>query len=75
MHLLGQLCMIVYVRDGNSDRLFEFENSNCPPSLSKHGVLRSGQMSDLLSCWEVDCPSDFDEADTKLIHGANMVHF
>ena len=44
-------------------------------SLSKHGVLRTGQKSDLLSCLEVDCPSDFDEADVKLIDGAHMVHF
>ena len=48
--------------------------TDCPPSLSKHGVLRSGQKSDLLSCLEVDCPSDFDEADAKLIDDAHMVH-
>ena len=75
MHLLGQLYMIVYVRERTSYRPFEVENSDCPPSLSKHGVLRSGQKSDLLPCRGVDCPSDFDEADTKLIDGANMVHF
>ena len=62
------------VREGNSDRLFEVENADCPPSLSKHGVLRSGQKSDLLSCLEVDCPSDFDKADSKLFDGAHMVH-
>ena len=75
MHLLGQLYMTMHVREGNSDRLFEVENADCPPSLSKHGVLRSGQKSDLLSCLEVDCPSDFDEADAKLIDGAHVVHF
>ena len=62
------------VREGNSDRLFEVENADCRPSLSKHGVLRSGQKSDLLSCLEVDYPSDLDEADPKLIDGAHMVH-
>ena len=31
------------VREGNSDRLFEVNNTDCPPSLSKHGVLRSCQ--------------------------------
>ena len=46
-----------------------------PPSLYKHGVQRSDQKSDLLSCLEVECPSDFDEADAKLIDGAHMVHF
>ena len=75
MHFLGQLYMTMHVREGNSDRLFEVENSDCPPSLSKHGVLRSGQKSDLLSCLEVDCPSDFDEADAKRIDGAHVVHF
>ena len=65
----------MHVREGNSDRLFEVENADCPISVSKHGVLRSGQKSDLLPCLEVDCPSDFDEADAKLINGAHMVHF
>ena len=74
MHLLGQLCMTMHVREGNSDRMFEVKNADCPPSLSEHGVLRSGQKSDLLSCLEVYCPSDFDEADGKLIDGAHMVH-
>ena len=74
MHLLRQLCMTLHVREGNSDCLFEVENAECQPSLSKHGVLRSGQKSDLLSCLEVDYPSDFDEADVKLIDG-HMVHF
>ena len=32
-------------------------------------------MSDLLSCLEVECPSDCDEADAKLIDHAHMVHF
>ena len=75
MHLLGQLYTIVYIRQGTSYRLFEVDNSDCLPSLSKHGILRNGQKSDLLPCWEVDCPSDFDEADAKLIDVANMVHF
>ena len=75
MHLLGQLCMTLHVREENSDRLFEVENADCPPCLSKHGVLRNSQKSDLLSCLEVDYPSDFDEADATLIDGAHMVIF
>ena len=74
-HLLGQLYMTMHARERNNDSLFEVENADCPPSLSKHGVLRSGQKSELLSCVEVDCPSDFDEADAKLIDRAHMVHF
>ena len=74
-HLLKQLYMTMHVRERNNDRVFEVENADCPPSLSKHGVLGSGQKSELLSCVEVDCPSDFDEPDAKLIDRANMVHF
>ena len=66
-HLLKQLCMTMHVRERNNDCLLEVENADCPPSLSKYGVLRSGQKSELLSCVEVDCPSDFDEADAQLI--------
>ena len=62
------------MREENSDRLFEVGDADCTPSLSKHGVLRSGQKSDVLSCLEVDCPSDFDEAASKLIDSAHMVH-
>ena len=78
MHVLGQLYMTMHVtvREGNGDRLFEVENADCPPSLTKHGVLRSGQKSDMLSCLEVDCSSYFDETDTKLIviDGDHMDH-
>ena len=75
MHLLGQLYMPMHARVGNSDRLFEVENTDCSPSLSKHGVLRSRHKSDLLSRLEVDCQSDFHEADAKLINGAHMKLF
>ena len=74
MHLLGQLYISLQVREGNTDSLFEVENLDAPPSLSKHGKLRSYQKSDLVSCLETDSPSDFDEADVKLIDGASMVH-
>ena len=60
IHLLGQLYMTMHVREGNSDRMFEVENADCPPSVSKHGFPRSGQKPDLLFCLEVYCPSDFD---------------
>ena len=39
------LYMTMHVRERNNDRLFEVENADCPPSLSKHGILRSGQKS------------------------------
>ena len=67
--------MTMHVRERNNDRLFEVENADCPPSLSKHVVLRSGQNSELLSCVEVDCPSDVDEADAKLIDRAHVAFF
>ena len=75
LHLLGQLYISLQVREGNADRLFEVENTDVPPSLSKHGNLRSGQKSDLVPCLEADSPSDFNETDVKLIDGASMVHF
>ena len=65
----------MHVRERNIDRLFEVGNADCPPSLSQHDVLRRDQKSDLLSCLEVECPSDFDETDAKLIDGAHMVDF
>ena len=34
-HLLRQLYMAMHVRGRNSDRLFEVENADCPPSLFK----------------------------------------
>ena len=69
-----ELYTIVYVWQGTSYRLFEVENSDCPPSLSKHGILRNGQKSDLQPCWEEYCTSDVHEADAILIDGATMVH-
>ena len=74
-HLLRQLYMTMHVRERNSDRLFEVENADCPPSLYKHGILRSDQKSDLLSCLEVECPSDVHEDEAKLIDGAHLVYF
>ena len=74
MHSLGQLYISLQVREGNTDSLFEVENTDVPPSLSKHGNLRSGQKSDLVSCLETDSTSDFDEPDVKLIDGASLVH-
>ena len=56
-HLLRQLCMTMHDRERNSHRLFEVGNADYPRSLSKLGVLRSDQKSDLLSCLEVECPA------------------
>ena len=62
MHLLGQFYISLQVRVANADSLFEVENTDVPPSLSKLGNLRSGQ-KDLVSCLETDSTSDFYEAD------------
>ena len=75
MHLPGQQYISLQVREGNDVCLFEVENTDVPPSLSKHGNLRSGQKSDLVPCLVADSPSDFNEAFVKLIDGASMVHF
>ena len=74
MHLLGQLYMLVYAREGPSYRCLK---SRIPIVHHPYQtwLLRNGKKSDLLPCWEVDCQSDFDEADAKLVDGANVVHF
>ena len=42
-----------------------------PNILIKTWILRSGQMSDLVVlCLKINLPSEFDEADLKLIDGA-----
>ena len=51
-HLQIQLYMTMHVRERNSDRLFEVENADCPPSLSKHGILRSDQKSTGYPAWK-----------------------
>ena len=75
MHLLGQL----YTWQCTSGKVIataclKSRMPNVHRFLSKHGVVRSGQKSDFISCLEVDCLSDFDEADAKLIDDADMVH-
>ena len=49
---LGQLYMTMHVREGNSDHMFEVENADCPPPLSKHGIPRSGQKPDFNPAWK-----------------------
>ncbi len=74
LRLLGQLYVSLQVREGDIDSLFAVENLDAPPSLSKNGKLRNGQKSHLVSCLQTASPSDFGEADVKLIDGASMVH-
>ena len=53
MHLLTHIYMMtMHVRERNSDRLFEVENADCPPSLSKHGVLRSDKSRTCYPAWK-----------------------
>ena len=51
-HLFLQLCITSQVRDSKLDELFCHENQQFPPSLSDDGMLRSGNKSDLLACFE-----------------------
>ena len=74
LHLLGQLYISLQVMEGNADSLLEVENTDVQLSLSKHGDLRSGQKSDLVSCLETNSILNFDEAEVELIDGASLVN-
>ena len=51
-HLFSQLYIASQVSDSNLDEFFCHENQQFPPSLSDDGMLRSGNKSDLLACFE-----------------------
>ena len=51
-HLFSQLYIASQVRDSTLDEFFCHENQQFPPSLSDDGMLRSGNKSDLLACFE-----------------------
>ena len=51
-HLFSQLFIASQVSDSNLDGFFCHENQQFPPSLSDDGMLRSGNKSDLLACFE-----------------------
>ena len=73
IHFLGQLYISLQVTKSHAYSLFEIENFDAPPFLSKNSILlRSGQKSDLMSCLQTDSLSDSGEADVKLIDGASM---
>ena len=46
----SQLYIANQRRDGDMDNFFSYENTTVPPSLSKDGMLRSGDKPDLLHC-------------------------
>ena len=50
LQLFSQLYVATTVRDGDMDEFFRHETLSHPPSLSKHGKMRSGEKSDLISC-------------------------
>ena len=48
--LFSRLYIANQRRAGDLDTFFSHENSSVPPSLSKDGMLRSGDKSDLIDC-------------------------
>ena len=79
LQLFSQLYVATQVRDGDMSEFFEHETLSHPPSLSKHGVIRPGDKSELIPClkelveeWEV--PSDLPVVDGLVIEGAVIVN-
>ena len=79
LQLFSQLYVATQVRDGDMDEFFKHETLSHPPSLSKHGVIRPGDKSELIPClkelaeeWEV--PSDLPGVDGLVIEGAVIVN-
>ena len=50
LHLFSQLYVATQVRDGDMDDFFKHETLSHPPSLSKHGKIRSGNKAELIPC-------------------------
>ena len=48
LQLFSQLYIATQVRDADMDDFFKHETLSHPPSLSKHGVMRSGDKSELI---------------------------
>ena len=69
-----QLCIALQIMEGNCDTLFDLVNCETPPSISKHGNLRSDTKADLLRCIKNDSTAEFaGSMDAIFIDGA-MIH-
>jgi len=73
--LFARLYISCQARDGDMSEFFKHENQACPPSLSKNGMMRGGNKSDLVSCLvpkkNSEVPNDIDG---KVFDGAAIVH-
>ena len=79
VQLFSQLYVATQVRDGDMEEFFTHETLDHPPSLSKHGTIRSGDKSDLIQCLkslanEQDMPLDMPDVDGLVIEGAVLVN-
>ena len=79
IHLLGKLYIALQTREGNADKLFEHENTQVPPSLSRNGRLRDGSKAPLVTCLEDDYSVSStdrieENVDAVMIDGARDVH-
>lgn len=75
-YLFSQLYIACQVRDGNLNEFFKHENTAFPPSLSKHGELRSGTKSDLIGCLLESIPQSeaSENVDCIILDGAAIVN-
>ena len=78
--LFSRLYIACQSRDGNLDEIFRHENQACPPSLSQHGKLRSGNKADLLHCLENSIEQNdnlpsLPHPDVIVLDGAAVVNF
>ena len=75
--LFSRLYISCQARDGNLDEFFSHENQPYPPSISKHGELRSCNKSELLKSLETvhTTPlSNTPNVDALLIDGAALIN-
>ena len=79
LQLFSQLYVATQVRDGDMVEFFKHETLDHPPSLSKHGTIRSGDKSDLIQCLKLlandqEIPLDMPDVDGLVIEGAVLVN-
>ena len=74
--LFSQLYIACQVRDGNLDEFFSHEHKTFPPSLSKDGMLHTGNKSDILSSLDdiQDTSQDKPSIECTVIDGPAVVN-
>ena len=79
LQLFSQLYVATQVRDGDLDKFFKHETLSHPPSLSKNGLMRSGNKSELIPVLkglvqDQEVVTDFPIVDGVILEGSVMVN-